>query len=90
MTPQWSLDAAGKTWPIESYADEGPRSTDWLTRGVIKQHRTLGTYVNMLIAAGFAIVHLEEWAPTPEQVAAAPELADERRRAMFFLMAVQR
>ena len=30
--PRWSLDTAGrKTWPVDGYLDEGPRSTDWLT-----------------------------------------------------------
>src|SRR4029077_7690146 len=47
--PGWSLNAGGrKTWPVDGYLDEGPRSTDWLTKGVIKQHRTLATYINML------------------------------------------
>src|SRR6185437_4015926 len=38
--PGWSTDEAGrKTWPVDRYLDEGPRSTDWLAKGVIKQHR---------------------------------------------------
>ena len=41
--PGWSLDEAGhKTWPVNGYLMEGPRTTDWLTKGVIKQHRTIG------------------------------------------------
>ncbi len=61
--PQWSLDSAGrKTWPVDCYLDEGPRSTDWLAKGVIKQHRTLATYINTLLQSGFAISHVEEWA----------------------------
>src|SRR6202023_2731004 len=48
--PGWSLNSAGrKIWPVDGYLDEGPRSTDWLTKGVIKQHRTLATYINMLV-----------------------------------------
>ena len=87
----WSLDAAGhKTWPIDRYLDEGPRSTDWLAKGVIKQHRTLATYVNMLLRLGFAIFHVEEWGPTQEQVAARPNLADELHRPPFLLLAARR
>jgi SAM-dependent methyltransferase len=89
--PGWSLDTAGrKTWPVHGYLDEGPRSTDWLTTGVIKQHRTLATYVNLLVRLGFAIGHVEEWGPTPEQIASRPSLADERQRPAFLLLAARR
>ena len=89
--PRWSLDAAGrKTWPVDRYLDEGPRSTDWLARGVIKQHRTLATYINMLIGVGFILSHVEEWGPTEEQIAAEPNWADERRRPPFLLVAATR
>jgi SAM-dependent methyltransferase len=89
--PGWSVDAAGhKTWPIDNYQCEGPRSTDWLTKGVIKQHRTIGTYVNLLLRAGFTIARLEEWNPTDQQIAARPALADERQRPPFVLIATTR
>jgi ubiquinone/menaquinone biosynthesis C-methylase UbiE len=88
--PNWSLDAAGrKAWPVEGYLDEGPRSADWLAKGVIKQHRTLGTYINMLIAIGFVISHVEEWGPTEEQIAAEPKWANERQRPPFLLVAAR-
>ena len=89
--PAWSLNAAGrKTWPIDRYLDEGPRSTDWLAKGVIKQHRTLGTYINMLLQLGFAISHVEEWGPTAEQIESRPNLADEHQRPPFLLVAARR
>jgi SAM-dependent methyltransferase len=89
--PGWSVDAAGRrTWPLDGYLEEGPRSTDWLTRGVIKQHRTIATYLNLLLGLGFAISHVEEWGPTREQIAARPELADERQRPPFLLVAARR
>jgi ubiquinone/menaquinone biosynthesis C-methylase UbiE len=89
--PNWSLNAAGrKTWPIDGYLDEGPRSTDWLAKGVIKQHRTLATYINMLLRLGFALSHVEEWGPTAEQIASRPTLADERQRPPFLLVAARR
>ena len=89
--PGWSVDAAGrKTWPIDSYLEEGPRSTDWLAKGVIKQHRTIGTTVKLLLRLGFTLTHLEEWSPSDAQIAARPVLADERQRPMFLLLAAQR
>jgi ubiquinone/menaquinone biosynthesis C-methylase UbiE len=89
--PHWSRDAAGRrTWPIDSYLDEGPRSTDWLTKGVIKHHRTLATYLNMPLRLGFAICHIEEWGPTEEQIRSRPEWKDERQRPPFLLVAARR
>jgi ubiquinone/menaquinone biosynthesis C-methylase UbiE len=89
--PTWSLNAAGgRVWPVDGYLDEGPRSTDWLTKGVIKQHRTLATYLNMLIQIGFGISHVEEWGPTEEQMAAEPNWADERQRPPFLIVAATR
>ncbi len=88
--PGWFEIAGRKTWPVDSYLDEGPRSTDWLVKGVIKQHRTLATCINMLIRTGFAISHVGEWGPAAEQIAAQPELADERGRPPFLLIAARR
>ena len=87
---EWLPGPAGrKLWPIDRYLDEGPRSTDWLAKGVIKQHRTLATYLNMLIRLRFSISHVEEWGPTAEQVADEPAWADERHRPPFLLMAAR-
>jgi SAM-dependent methyltransferase len=89
--PRWSLDAAGrKTWPINFYLCEGPRSTDWLTRGVIKHHRTLATTINTLLRCGFVLHRIDEWSPTDEQITSRPELADERHRPMFVLFSARR
>jgi SAM-dependent methyltransferase len=89
--PGWLVDPDGrKTWPVDSYLEEGPRRTDWLASGVIKHHRTIGTTLNLLIRLGFTISHVEEFGPTDDQIAAKPELAEERERPMFLLVAARR
>jgi len=89
--PGWSVDDAGhSTWPVDLYLDEGPRSTNWLAEGVIKQHRTIGTYIDLLLRAGFTILHVNEWGPSPEQIASCPDWANERLRPPFLLMACGR
>jgi SAM-dependent methyltransferase len=89
--PGWSTDAAGRqTWPVDHYLEEGPRSTDWLTKGVIKHHRTIGTYLGLLLQHGFTITHVEEWGPNKAQIAAKPSLAIERERPAFLLVAASR
>jgi ubiquinone/menaquinone biosynthesis C-methylase UbiE len=89
--PAWSAEAEGrKTWPLDRYLVEGPRTTDWLAKGVLKHHRTIGTTLNLLIQSGFMIRRVEEFCPTEDQIAAKPELADERERPMFLLVAARR
>ena len=85
--PGWSVDADGRrTWPVDGYFVEGPRTTDWLAQGVVKHHRTLGTTLNLLIRSGFQVEHVDEFCPSPEQIAVRPELAEERDRPMFLLV----
>jgi SAM-dependent methyltransferase len=86
--PDWISDRTGRTvWPVSRYLDEGPRQTDWLAKGVIKQHRTIATYLNLLLGAGMAVTYVEEWAPTPEQIAAEPAWSRERDRPPFLIIA---
>lgn len=71
---------------MNQYAVEGPRTTDWLAPIVIKRHRTLASYINLLVAHGFQLAALHEWSPTDAQLAAAPQLAEERDRPTFLLV----
>jgi ubiquinone/menaquinone biosynthesis C-methylase UbiE len=88
---KWTLDAAGrKVWPVDNYLDEGPRTTNWLAPGVIRYHRTIATTVNLLLQAGFAISHLEEWGPSEAQIRAQPSFADERHRPPFLIVAAKK
>jgi SAM-dependent methyltransferase len=85
--PKWIRDPEGrKIWPLNNYLDEGPRTTNWLAPGVIRHHRTIGTTINLLLRAGFAITHLEEWGPSDEQISALASLADERQRPAFLIV----
>lgn len=84
--PGWSR----KAWPVNRYLDEGPRTTDWLAKGVIKQHRTVATYINMLVATGFSISGIEEWAPNARQVRSEPTWALDRERPVFLLVVARR
>jgi SAM-dependent methyltransferase len=91
LRPGWvPRGEGGRAWPVSDYAVEGERRTDWFAKGVLKYHRTLGTTLNALIAAGFTIRHVEEWRPTAEQLTAQPDLADEVDRPMLLLVAASR
>jgi len=84
--PKWTR----KTWPVDGYLNEGPRTTDWLAKGVIKQHRTVATYINLLLGAGFTISKIDEWGPSKRQIRAQPGWALERERPAFLLVAARR
>ena len=87
----WSDTAAGeRIWAVDHYFDEGARATDWLAKGVIKQHRTMATIFNTLLRAGFTLTRVEDWGPTDEQLASWPSLAEDRIRPSFLLVAARR
>jgi SAM-dependent methyltransferase len=84
-------DGTPQHWPVDRYREEGERRTTWFVDGVVKYHRTIETYVNTLLAAGFTLVRIEE----PEAESAAllakrPAMKDERRRPAFLLIAADR
>jgi SAM-dependent methyltransferase len=86
----WVEYEGQQSWVLNSYLAEGMRCTDWLAKGVIKQHRTLATMFNLLLRCGFAVTHVEEWGPGEEQIAATPEMGRERERPMLLLVAARR
>ncbi|KAM9979092.1 hypothetical protein ACTFIZ_000424 [Dictyostelium cf. discoideum] len=48
-------------WPISNYSEQGKRITNWAgSKGIIKYHYTIETYVNTLIKVGFKIDYLGE------------------------------
>lgn len=87
----WLVDDEGqKSWPVNSYQQEGKRISNWLAEGVIKQHRMLGTYINLLVQQGFTIRYLNEWGPSAQQIIDNPALDEEKERPMIFILAVQK
>ncbi|ROW08979.1 hypothetical protein VMCG_02901 [Cytospora schulzeri] len=53
-------------WTVDSYFSEGVRSVDWVVNGVIKQHRTLTSYFDMMREAGFEVEKMDEWGATDQ------------------------
>ncbi|MBX4134996.1 class I SAM-dependent methyltransferase [Pseudomonas rhodesiae] len=87
----WLTDDQGqRSWAVNHYQREGQRVSHWLADGVVKYHRTLGTTLNALMAAGFTLRHVNEWGPSAEQVDANPALAEEMERPMMVLVSAQR
>ena len=57
---------------------------------VTKYHKTLTTYVNGLIKAGFCITHLVEPQPDESMLDTVPGMRDELRRPMMLLIAARK
>jgi 2-polyprenyl-3-methyl-5-hydroxy-6-metoxy-1,4-benzoquinol methylase len=83
-------DNGDRVWPLDNYLVEGERVTRWFVDGVVKQHRTVATYVNTVIDAGFVLDRIVEWGPTADDVEARPELTDDRHRPWFLLLRATR
>ncbi|SMG01526.1 class I SAM-dependent methyltransferase [Burkholderia singularis] len=88
----WVRDDDGRKqhWPVDRYRQEGRRDTRWFVDGVVKYHRSIETYVNTLLKAGFTLTHLGEPAPVPEALAVRPDLESECRRPPFLFLAATR
>ena len=86
----WYYDEKGSAlhWPVDHYQTEGLRQTPFLTENVTKYHRTVSTYINELIIAGFTIKKVEESRVTTKTIEKDPLMKDENRRPMFLLISV--
>lgn len=84
----WVLSAQGERlhWPLDNYQREGKRHVQWFVDDVTKFHRTLETYVNTLITAGFRLEHLGEPRPPVAALQARPALDETLRRPPFLLI----
>ena len=88
--PGWQTDPTGiESWPLNNYLLEGARITDWIASGVVKQHRTVASYINSLLDHGFQLTRLEEWGPSAAQLAEHPDWAAEVHRPPFLLVSAR-
>ncbi|MGE5399411.1 MAG: class I SAM-dependent methyltransferase [Ignavibacteriales bacterium] len=91
-TQDWHYDDNGNHlhWPVDKYFSEGMRETVFLDEKVIKYHRTLTTYLNCLIMAGFEITGVVEPKPAENMLSTIPGMLDELRRPMMLLVSARK
>ena len=85
---QWHYNADGSIahFPVDDYYYEGRRDAVFLGEHVVKYHRTLDTYINALLSNGFELTGFAEPRPTARMLAEIPEMRDEMRRPMMFIV----
>lgn len=90
-TQDWYYGSDGEIlhFPVDNYYYEGKRNAVFLGESVVKYHRTLTTYLNTLLKAGFAIEHIVEPQP-PEEMFEIPGMKDEMRRPMMLLVSARK
>lgn len=88
----WYYDDKGNRlhWAVDHYQSEGIRETTFLTNNVIKYHRTISTYLNDVMKAGFTISAVEESIPSEEMLNTIPDMKDELRRPMFLMISAKK
>ena len=91
-TQDWFYDEQGNIlhWPVDRYSNEGLRKSIFLGEEVLKYHKTLTTYVNGLIKAGFEITGLVEPRPEEHLLQKNPGSIDELRRPMMLLISARK
>lgn len=86
----WCYGTTGERlhWIMDHYQEEGRRDTHFVGEEVVKYHRTVATYINGLLGAGFLIRQIQESQATAGMANGdSPHALDESRRPMFLLVA---
>lgn len=88
---QWRLkdDGTIDSFPVDHYFDEGVRETNFWQTTVTKYHRTLTTYLEVLLKNGFVINHVVEPTP-PDSMLDMPGMKDEFRRPMMLIISASK
>lgn len=70
---------------LDNYFDENERILTMCGGTVVNYHRTLSTYINSFLDAGFRLAGIREPMPSPEQLAEYPEMSDNLRVPEFII-----
>jgi SAM-dependent methyltransferase len=81
----WVKSALGRRlhYPVDNYLEERAVWTAWGGIRILKHHRPMRTYMQLLLDTGLRLTHFDEPAPI---AAASPSRARSYRRAPYFLV----
>ncbi len=89
---EWVRDEEGRKlhFKLDNYFDEGSRDFAMFGHPVTNYHRTLSTYVNTFLAAGFQLTGIREPKPSEEQVRRWPDVDDNLRLPYFIIFLLRK
>jgi ubiquinone/menaquinone biosynthesis C-methylase UbiE len=90
-TQDWHYNTQGeiKHFPVDDYFYEGERQAIFLGKKLTKYHRTLTTYIQILLKNGFKIQDIKEPKP-PKNLLNRPGMLDEMRRPMMLIISAKK
>lgn len=80
------LNEKKKGWIVDQYFDLGERKQDWMGDQVIKYHRTLERYWEMLQESGFKVETIREGCPQREFFQSDEEYERRKRIPVFLII----
>ena len=88
----WKKNAVGEKEHavLDHYFEEGPRTWKMLDVDFTNFHRSLSTYMNAFLQAGFSLQQLIEPRPTNENIIAYPDIEDEIRVPNFIIYILEK
>lgn len=91
-TQDWYYDKNGNIlhFPVDNYFFEGRRDTVFLGEKVVKYHKTITTYLNGLINAGFGLTGIVEPQPSEYLLKSVEGMKDELRRPMMIIISAKK
>ena len=91
-TQDWYYDEHGNIhhFPVDNYFYEGERNSNFLGEEVIKYHKTLTTYLNVLLQGGFELTGIVEPQPSEDLLHTVRGMKDELRRPMMLIISAKK
>jgi cyclopropane fatty-acyl-phospholipid synthase-like methyltransferase len=84
-----SAEGSGRRtdWIVDDYFNQGERAEPWIGKKVIKYHRTVEEYFQLLLHAGFKVGDLREGTPKAENFTSQEEYERRMRIPLVLLFA---
>lgn len=82
-------DGRRTTWLVDDYFLSGPRPHEWLGHTVVKYHRTLEEWLDLMLQAGLVLEQLRESRPARENFRSEDEYERRLRIPLFLFLAAR-
>ncbi|WP_019413009.1 class I SAM-dependent methyltransferase [Paenisporosarcina sp. TG20] len=85
-----AVSSSKTDWIVDDYFNSGERVEPWINKKVVKYHRTIEEYYQLLKQAGFKVGDIREGTPRTEEFADESEYKRRMRIPLFLLFACEK